>query len=155
MNCLTKLYITGYNFDFMLKKHKKFLDGVYTKNDLRKPPSPRAAKTPSIGKLNIENSAITDDFQKVLDHFNDSGMTDKAKLLKMVFEKPNIFSKHLLAVIECPEGQENMDKINELPPQDALALLLRLDLSNAQYQGNCYIGNFKITHFYSQLKNIS
>ena len=124
------------------KKHQSFFDGVFTKKDLRKTPPPKPPNPTEPPPLNAatssaENSAVLENLEKVLDHFNEIGMPEKARFLKMVFEKPINFSKYLLEAVEGPddkEEKEKMNKLNELAPSDATALLLRLDLSNAQYQ---------------------
>ena len=143
-----KYKFLAYNFEFMLSKHEKYFAGTFTKNNLRKPNGKKAPMKPKIGH---ENSAISEDFQKVLDHFSDNGMSDKAKFLKMVFEKQNGFSKDLLDLVECPERTGKLDKINELPPSDALALMLRLDLSHAQYQSIKNVSDYQNAHFLPSL----
>ena len=97
------------------KSHTKFFDAVLTKNFLRKvPPKPPPL---SSGKSSPENTAVMEHFEKVLDHLIECGMPDKAKLLKMVFDKPVNFSTCFLAAIEAPEEKkkEAQDKLTECP----------------------------------------
>ena len=138
----------------MLKGHKKTFDGVFTKKDFKKPPknTKRPAISPGVGTVGAD-SAISEDFEKVVDHFIACGMPEKARFLKMVFEKPNNFSKHLMAAVEGPEGNEDkkLEKLNELAPSDALALMLRLDLSHAQYQSIKNVSDYQKSHFLPSL----